>query len=221
MTAARFAALLWKDARREWRGKEGLQAGLVLVALFFVLDIFAFPTLAGEMRAATAILWTPILYATAAVVGRGFAAEADRRTLDVLRTAPVPLAWHGWSRTLLHGLLVVLLAIATVLLAAALFAIPFSWTLLAPILLAAVGLAIVGTLASALAAQARSREALLPILLVPVAAPLLHAGVSATLAALAGATLADLSTPLWLLVGYDLVAAGIAWLLWPFVLEAD
>jgi ABC-type transport system involved in cytochrome c biogenesis permease component len=216
-----FSALLWKDARREWRSKEALQAGFVLVALFFVLDLFVFPTLVGQIRTATAILWTPLLYATAALVARGFASEADRGTIRLLQAAPVPLAWHGWSRTLLHALLILGLAAGTLGLGAALFAIPVTLALLVPIALASIGLAIVGTLASALAAQARSRETLLPILLIPVAAPLLQAGVAATMSALAGASLAEQQVPLSLLAGYDLVALGVAWLLWPFVLEGE
>lgn len=218
---SRFAALIWKDARRELRGKEALQAGIVLVALFFVLDLFAFPTLEGQPRAAAAALWAPLLYATAALVGRGFASEADRGTLELLRAAPVPVAWHGWSRTVLHTALVLLLAGVTLGLGAALFAVPLTLALAVPIALAALGLAIVGTLASGLSAQARSRETLLPLLLIPVTAPLLQAGILATLSALAGASLAELRTPLLLLAGYDLAALGIAWLLWPFILEAD
>lgn len=216
-----FAALLWKDARRELRGKEAIQAGGVLVGLFLVLDLFAFRSLEGEARAAAAVLWTPVLYATAAMVGRGLASEHDRGTIHLLRSAAVPVAWHGWSRTLVHAVLVLLLAAFTVLLVAALFAVPLSPVLWAAMALAAIGLTVVGTLASGLAAQARARETLLPILLLPVLAPLLQSGIAATLGALGGASLVEMRAPLLLLAGYDVAAIGVAWLLWPAVLEAD
>jgi heme exporter protein B len=216
-----FAALLWKDARREARGKEGLQAALVLAALFLLLDLFAFKALDGEPRVAAAVVWTPLVFATAALVARGFAHEADRGTLVLLRSAPVPLAWHGWSRTLVHLVLVAVLAAGTLALAVALFALPVNAALLVAVALGVPGLAIAGTMASALAAQARMRDALLPVLLVPVLAPLLQAGVEATRLALSGAGLAEVQTPLLLLVAYDLVAAGVAALLWPSLLEAE
>ena len=216
-----FAALVWKDARRELRSKEAIQAGGVLVGLFLVLDLFAFPSLEGEARAAAAVLWTPLLYATAAVVGRGLASEHDRGTILLLRASPVPVAWHGWSRTLVHAALVLFLGALTVLLVAALFAVPMSPALWLAIALGAVGLTVVGTLASGLAAQARARETLLPILLLPVLAPLLQSGIAATLGALAGAGASELRAPLLLLAGYDVAAIGVAWLLWPAVLEAD
>lgn len=216
-----FAALLWKDARREARGKEALQAAAVLAALFLLVDLFALRALDEEPRMAAVVLWTPLVFAAAALVARGFAGEADRGTLALLRSAPVPLAWHGWSRTLVHLALVAGLAAVTVLLAAGLFALPLSATLLVAVGLGLPGLAIVGTLASALAAQARMRDALLPVLLVPVLAPLLQAGLEATRLALEGASLADARAALLLMLGYDLAALGVAWLLWPVVLEAD
>ena len=216
-----FAALLWKDARREARGKEGVQAALVLAALFLLVDLFAFRGLDGDARAGAVVVWTPLVFATAALVARGFAHEADRGTLDLLRTAPVPVAWHGWSRTLLHLLLVAALAVVAVGLAVALFALPMTAGLALAVVLAVPGLAVAGTLASGLAAHARMRDALLPVLLVPVLAPLLQAGVEATRLALSGAGLAAARPALLLMAGYDLAALGVAALLWPAILEAD
>ncbi|HUR64129.1 MAG TPA: heme exporter protein CcmB [Candidatus Thermoplasmatota archaeon] len=216
-----FAALLWKDLRREARGKEALQSGLVLLGLFLVLDLFAFPTLQGSPRAAAAALWTPLLYGGAALTGRGFAAEADRGTLDLLRSAPVPLLWHGLSRAAVHTLLTAGLALLGLGGIWLLFGVAAPLPLAAALLLGAVGVAVAGTATSALAAQARSRDVLLPILLVPVLAPLLQAGLRATIAGLDGASLADLRLPLLLMAGYDLVALGAALLVVPIALEGD
>jgi heme exporter protein B len=216
-----FAALLWKDLRREARGKEALQAGIVLLGLFLVLDLFAFPTLQGSPRAAAAALWTPLLYGGAALTGRGFAAEADRGTLDLLRSAPVPLLWHGLSRAAVHALLTAALALLGLGGVWLLFGIAAPWPVVAILLLAAAGIAVAGTATSALAAQARGREVLLPILLIPILAPLLQAGLRATIAGLDGAGLADLRLPLLLMAGYDLVAAGAAILVLPIALEGD
>jgi heme exporter protein B len=216
-----FAALVWKDTRREARGKESVQAALVLAALFFLLDVFALRALDGEPRTAAVVLWTPLVFGAAALVAQGFASEADRGTLALLRSAPVPLAWHGWSRTLVHAGLVALLAAVALALGAGLFALPVSVALVVALAAAVPGIAVVGTLASALAAQARMRDALLPVLLVPVMAPLLQAGVEATRLALGGASFADCRPALLLMAGYDLVALGVAWLLWPVVLEAE
>ena len=214
-----FAALVGKDLRREARSKEAVLAGLLLVALAFLAALFADPARDGGTMAA--LLWTPLLFATVALVGRGFASEMDRGTVHLLRAAPVPLALHGWSRTVVHLLVAGLVAAASVALLAGLFALDVTAPLAATLALGAAGLAVVGTLASAISAQARTREVLLPVLLVPVAAPLLQAGVRATVDALAGAGWSDLQGELLLMAGYDVMAAGVAWLLWPLVLEGD
>lgn len=216
-----LAALLWKDARRELRGKESIAAGTVLVLLFFVLDLFAFPTLAGEPRTAAAVLWTPILYAAGALAGRAWASEADRGTLELLRSAPVALLSHGLSRWLVNLAITLGLTLASLAVAAALFAIPLTLAVAVPVLLGAFGLSIVASLAAAIAAQARGRDVLLPILLVPVAAPLLQAGLHATLSGLDGGTLAAAQTSLLVLAAYSLVALGASLLLWPILLEGE
>ena len=87
----KLAAILWKDLHRELRSKEAVQAGVVLVLLFFVLDLFTFTNLSNAPQAATAALWAPILYGSAALSARSLASETDRGTLDLLRGAPVPL----------------------------------------------------------------------------------------------------------------------------------
>jgi len=209
-------ALLWKDARRELRSKESLQTGLVLVGLFAVVYLFSGTSLEGRLAALA--LWIPLVFATAALTGRGLAAEADRGTLEWLRSLPVSPALHGVSRTLVDLVLAAGLTAATLLVLRYGFAVPVGAPLLLVAALGVWGLTVVGALTAGLAAQARSRELLLPILLVPAAAPLLQSGMAATLDALTGSI--D-RTPLLLMAGYDLVATGIAWLLWPFVLEAD
>jgi ABC-type transport system involved in cytochrome c biogenesis permease component len=221
MTGGGLGPLLWKDARRELRGKESIAAGFVLVLLFFVLDLFAFPTLADAPRTAAAVLWTPLLFASGALAGRAWAAEADRGTLDLLRSAPVPLLFHGLSRWLVNLAVTTALALAGLAVAGGLFAIPLSAQLAIPVLLGAVGLSVLASLAAALGAQARARDVLLPILLVPLAAPLLQSGLAATLTALAGQPLAAASAPLLLMAGYDLVALGVSLPLWPILLEGE
>lgn len=208
-------ALLQKDLAREWRSREGFQAGLVLVGLFFVL--FLFTGDGFDDRLAAVALWTPLLYATAVLTGRGLGVEADRGTLEWARTMP-GAHLMGWSRTLVDGLAALVLAALTLGLAVVGFGVAWSPDLAIVLLLAVIGLTVMGSLAGGLAAHARARDVLLPILLVPLAAPLLQAGIQATLDALAGTP--D-RTPLLLMLGYDLVALGVAWLLWPILMEAD
>jgi heme exporter protein B len=84
--------------------------------------------------------------------------------------------------------------------------------LLATVLLGAVGLAAVGTFYAGVTVRMAAREVMLPLLMLPVVAPLLLAAVKATTAALLGNPLGDLGAWLQLLAAFDLVmiVAGAA-----------
>lgn len=215
----RLRAMLWKDARREWRGKEAAQAGLVLVGLFYVVFVFGLRDASPDPRVSAIVLWMPILFAAAAVSGRGLATESDRGTMELLRSAPVPLVTHGLSRTLIDLAVGALVSCAALALAWALLAVPVGGALVAVLTLGLLGIGVVGTLAGGLAAQARARELLLPVLMVPLLSPLLLAGLEGTLRALRDG--GELGPVLLIMAGYDLVMAGLAWIAWPFILEGD
>jgi heme exporter protein B len=86
--------------------------------------------------------------------------------------------------------------------------------LIGVIVLGAAGFAAVGTLYAGLTVRLRAREVLLPLLLLPVVAPLLLAAVSATALVLAGDPFGELAGWLQLLAGYDvamLLAGGLTY----------
>lgn len=216
-----FRALLQKDVRREVLTREAIQAAFVVVLLFGIAFLFAYPRLDDDPRAAGLLLWLPLLFGGVTSAGRAFALEADAGVLPLLRQAPVPLGMHGVVRTLLQAALTLVLASAVLAVGAVGWDVPASGPVLAVLAMAALGIATVGTLAGALAAQARVRDLLLPVLAVPVLIPLLQAGIPATLDALAGSGWGEVRPALAAMAGYDVIAAGAAWLLWPHALEAD
>ena len=84
--------------------------------------------------------------------------------------------------------------------------------------LGTIGLVVTGTVFSAVAAHARMRELLLPLLLLPILAPLLIAAVEATASLFAEQPSLDRA---WLafLGGFDIVFLTASWLLCDFLLE--
>jgi heme exporter protein B len=80
---------------------------------------------------------------------------------------------------------------------------------IAALLLADLGIALVGTLSAALALGARTRDVLLPVLVLPFAIPIVIAGVTATFGAFPGAD--GGLRPLAFLALYDVVFLALAW----------
>jgi heme exporter protein B len=77
----------------------------------------------------------------------------------------------------------------------------------------------VGTLLSTMSVQTRTREVLLPILLFPVAIPVLLAAVKASNGLLAGAEFSEVLIPLNILIVYDIVFIAVAFMVFDFVVE--
>lgn len=216
-------AIAAKDARVELRSREVLTATLLLGFLVVAIGLLAFRARAGDPDVASGVLWIGLAFAASLGFGRAFLAEKDRSTWDALLALPVERGSLFLGKALANLGVLALVALvacpAYVAFAGAAFS-PASLGLFAVVLaLGLVGLAAAGTILAALAAETRARETLVPVLLAPVALPLLVAGVSGTRDALAGAGFPDVQGEILLLLGYDLAVAAASWLLFEYVVE--
>lgn len=218
------AAVLRKDLLIEWRTKEAVPAMALFTVTVYVLFHFGLDrdSLDGEL--ASGVLWVTFLLAAVIGVTRLFAAEREQGGLDAFLLAPV-------DRTALF--VAKAAALFVYLVALEIVAVPaFALLLLGPdvfdslpelaliLLLADVGLAAVGALVAALAAETRARELIVPLLLLPLVVPLLIGAASATEPLLrAGGESEDLGRYLALLGGYDLVFLLIALAVFDFLLD--
>jgi heme exporter protein B len=95
---------------------------------------------------------------------------------------------------------------------------PVLWQLILILVLGTVGVTTTGTVFAAVSAQARLRELLLPLLLLPVLSPLLVGSAEATMRLLRDPS--ELSE-VWLvfLIAFDVVFLTAAWLFGAYLLE--
>ncbi len=222
---AQLRALLWKEALVEARGRETILAGVVFALLVLVIFNFAFDLRVDNVAAvAPGVLWVTVTFAGVLSLGRSFARERDRRTLDGLLLAPI-------DRSALYAAKVV--ASFTSMLVVELVAVPafiglFNLSVNLPLLvlgllLGTLGLAGVGTLFAAIAAHTRAREVLLPLLLFPIQVPVILATVKTTGAAVRvpGTEPADVGQWLGLLIAFDALFLSLSVLLFEFVIEEE
>lgn len=223
MSTSRAAViLLAKELRLEFRTREILTATVVFALVVVVLFSFAFdPTATESRRYGPGLLWIAFLFAGSLMLHPSFTREQLNDTLDALRMAPVsPFA------ILLGKLLAnfVFLSIAEAVLVPV-FAVLYNLSLagiagrlVVVLLLGTFGLVVTGTVFSAISAHARMRELLLPLLLLPILAPMLIAAVSATAALLTEQPALD-RTWVAFLAGFDMVFFVATWLLCDFLVE--
>jgi heme exporter protein B len=208
--------MVGKDLRLEWRTREIVTTvGLLAFLLVIVLGAAR-----SDPEGAPAAMW--VTYAFAATLGftRTFALERDH--LTALLMAPVDRGAIFAAKAAANWLLLTVVQVVSLPVFGALFT-EAVWTrlpsLALPVLLGGVGLSAAGTLFGGLIVQARLREALLPILMLPVTMPLLIAAVSATAGILNGLPLAAVGAQLQLLGAFDILFVTASVLLFDFVLE--
>ncbi len=217
-------AILRKDIRIELRTKESVPAMTLFTLTVYVLFHFGLDRDTLEGALASGVLWVTLLLAAVIGVSRLFAAEREQGGLDGLLLAPV-------DRTSLF--VAKAAALFLFLCAVELVAVPaFTLLLLGPGLGAAfpellailalgnLGIAALGALVAALAAETRARELIVPLLLLPLLVPLLIACAQATEPLLRqDGGPEDLARWLGLLTLYDVVFVLLSVAVFDFLLE--
>lgn len=214
-------AILAKEIAVEWRTKETLSAMLVFALLVLVIFNFAFDLQGVDIRVlGPGILWVAFCFSGILGLGRSFAQERDKGSLEGMLLAPVDRGAMFLGKAIANLLFIVIMEAVTLPLFVILFNVTLDWfPLIGYILLGTVGFAGVGTLLSAIAASTRMREVMLPVLLFPVLVPLLVASVKITQGALQNVPFSDYQGWFTLLAAFDLIFLTVAYLVFEFVVE--
>jgi heme exporter protein B len=227
-TARVAIAIFRKDLQNELRTKEIVSSMFVFAVL--VLLIFNFTLALDEQLALTlgpGILWVSFVFAGTLGLHRSFAIERENRCLSGLMLAPVDRGAIYLGK--LASNLVFMVAMEAFVIP--LFVILFNldiWTLLSArdlalfalvLVLGTLGYMAVGTILAAIAANTTMREVLLPVLLFPIAVPVVVGAAEATRLIFE----ADLVFSPWswirVLAVFAVTFLTVSWLTFEYVLE--
>jgi heme exporter protein B len=217
-------AILRKDLRLELRTKEAVPAMALFSLTTFVIFHFGLDrrTLEGDLAAG--VLWVTLLFAAMLGINRLFVADREEGGFDAFLLAPV-------DRTALF--VAKAAALFAYLCLVELVAVPaFSILLLGPdpgpalpglvaiLVLANLGVAVVGTLAGALAIQTRARDLIAPLVALPLLVPVVIGASRATSPLLADAGAGSLPAKWVAILGlYDVVFGLLAYAVFDYLLE--
>ena len=218
------STILRKDLLLELRTKEAVPAMTLFTITVYVLFHFGLDRNSLDGDLASGVLWVTLLLAAVIGVTRLFAAEREQGGIDALLLAPV-------DRTALF--VAKASALFLFLVVVELVAVPaYDLLLLGPglggtlpelpliLLLANVGIAAVGALVAALAAETRTRELIVPLMLLPLLLPLLISCAQATEPLMrTDQGPEDLGRWLGLLTLYDVVFVLVSVAVFDFLLE--
>jgi heme exporter protein B len=216
------AVLLGKELRTEFRSRELLTTTVVFILTIVVLFSFTFdPSVTESRRFGPGLLWLAFLFAASLMLQPCFLREQNNDTLSALRLSisdpfAIFLAKLAANTLFLLFTQVLLLPVFSVLYnVPVLAAFP---QLVLVMFMGSLGLSVTGTALSAISAQARMRELLLPLLLLPLLTPVLIASTEATAALLVPNPVMPWK---WLgfLLAFDIVFLTALWLFGEYLLE--
>ena len=214
-------AIVRKDLTAEWRSRELFSSMLVFSLLVILIFNFALELDAKTRTSVTSgVLWVTFAFAGTLGLNRSMAVEKDRGCLDGLLLAPVDRSSIYFGKAISN--LIFMLVVEAIVLPV--YSLLYNSNLFQPglllvILLGSIGYVAVGTLLSAMAVQTRTRDVLLPILLFPLAIPVLIAAVKASGGFLQGLEFSEIQTWINLLLVYDVIFIAISYMFFDYIVE--
>ena len=215
ITLRQMMTVAAKDLRSELRTKEALNASLAFALVILLLFSFAFdPTADTTREISGGLLWLVFAFAGALILNRSFARELENDCLDALIGSPVSSAALFLGKALANYVLLLGIEVVCLPVFGVFYNVYWAgqplWLGLV-LMLASWGIAVVGTVFSALTVNLRLRELMLPMLVYPMLIPCLMAAMQLTTPLLAGQPIeGDLLAWLRLLVGFDIIFTSLA-----------
>lgn len=219
--ATQVTAILRKDLVLEFRRRELVVSMFVFATLILVIFNFAFDLRVENVGAVgPGALWVAVFFAGILNIGRTLVLEKERGAWEGLLLSPLePGAMYAAK---LLGNILFMLLVESVLLPvfAMMYNLPvINGRVVWILFLGTVGFAAVGTLFSALSANSRAREVMLPVLLFPVLTPVLIATVKATGDSISPNTAMGTAPWAGLLIAFDALFVLGGYVLFDYVVE--
>ena len=216
------AALLGKELRTEFRSRELLTTTVVFILIVLVLFSFTFEPASDESRRfGSGLLWLAFLFAASLMLQPCFLREQNNDTLSALRLSVADPFAIFLAKLAANTIFLLLTELLLLPVFAVMYNVPilpvFHW-LVFVFFLGSLGISIAGTALSAISAQARMRELLLPLLLLPLLTPILVASTEVTKGLLDRSYFVQWKGIGFLLV-FDIVFLTIVWLFGEYLLE--
>lgn len=214
-------AILRKDLAVEFRSRQLLTAMLVFSILVILIFNFALE-LDARLRAevSAGVLWATFAFAGTLGLNRSMAIEKEHSSLDGLLLAPADRSAIYFGKTMANMVFMLVVELFTLPIYAVLYNVNlFTPGFLIVIILGSWAYSTVGTLLAAMAAQARNRELLLPVLLFPILIPVLVAAVRASTGILDGLEMAYIWPNLNIIMAYGLIMPALGYMFFDLIVE--
>ena len=217
------AAVVWKDVAIERHTRQAVSIMIVFSLAAVIVFNFALELeLDAARNVSTGLLWIVILLAGTLGLNRSLANEQENRSIDGVLIAPVDRSAIYLGKVISVSLIVFILEAVLIPLFIVFFNKPY-WRpqVIIIIILGTIGYVAAGVLVSSMSIQTRSRDVLLPVLLLPLSLPSVLAAATASSAYLLPELplWSEVQTPIALVVAFDVLMLTAGFLTYHFVVE--
>lgn len=214
-------AVFRKDVLLELKTKETFISVIVfslLVILIFNLGLDNIPGTNPTISAG--ILWIAIIFGSVIGMNHTYSIEIESGAINRILLSPISRDAFFFGKALSNIVLMIFLEI--ILLPAIIILYDINVPLFQVAILSIfviLGISLVGTLFSAIAIKTKTREVMLPVLLLPILSPILIAAVEVTASLIAGQSIYDTQKWISLIIVFDAIFIVVSPFLFTFIVS--
>ena len=217
-------SVVWKDMRIERHTRQTVSVMVMFSVVTVIMFNFALESnLDAARNVSTGLLWATILLAGTLGLNRSMALEQENQTMDALLIAPVPRNAIYLGKVISITLFTLALEVILVLLFMIFFNKPM-WRpmVLLVLVLGTIGYIAAGVIVTSMTIQTRSKEVLLPVLLLPLALPLVLPASMAVAAYMfpVQPVWGEVQSAVYIVIIYDILMLAAGFLTYHFVVES-
>jgi heme exporter protein B len=216
-----IVSIFAKDLLLEFRTKETFVAVVIFALLIILTFNLGLDNMPGTTPTVSAgILWIAIIFGGIIGMNRIYSIETETGAINRILLTPVSRDAVFFAKALSN--IVLMISVEFILLPTIIVLYNLSFDIFPMIFLSLfviTGISLVGTLFSVISIKTKTREVMLPILLLPILSPVLIAAVEASAAIIAGQTISDIQNWVALIIVFDAIFFVLAPLFFTYIVN--
>jgi len=215
--------IIRKDVLEEFKSREVVNSMLVFALLVVIVFSFIFePGSDTKNEVVGGILWMAITFAGVLGLNKSMMSEVSGGNLTALFLAPVDRSAVFFGKVLSNFIFLTVLEIIIVPLFMVLYNVNIfahTWLPALILMIGTYGFAVLGTIFSLISVNTKTREIMLPLLLLPIMVPIILAGIQSINICIDGGDISGVDKWLKLIIIFDIIFTAVIFMIFDFLIE--
>jgi heme exporter protein B len=215
--------IIEKDLLLELKSKEVVTSMLIFSLLTVIVFSFIFePGAEYKNDLAAGILWMAIIFSGILGLNKSMMTEINGGNFNALLLAPVDRSAVFFGKVISNFLMLIIMEIIIIPVFMVFYSINIFENSLMPafvLIIGSYGFSVLGTLFSIISVKSKTREIMLPLLLLPIIIPVILASIQSTNVFISGDNFNDALKWIYLILVFDIIFTAVIFALFDFIIE--